>query len=751
MLFASAAAAMQSLDDDALSQFSGQDGLTAVLSTPGITIGTINHCIDASPVCNLAGADASKLTVTGSPTGMALGAIGLNGAPGAGNLNLSATFDVFTNASNRPGIALLTEWERARLAISSLQVGTGTSTLGNMVLDASGRFELVSAGGLFNSAVPESRLLLQLDNGTFYIRNRDAAGPEVVLQGLNFKWDMPQGIVGIDANGLLLQGDVDFNLTFDLLFDRSGATPLAVGTAAQDVPILRYGWSGGLVDSQLRLGGGGSWLGTSLSGSPALFNQKYIRPKDPTNTDPVVVSEGLTLSLRYNYAPDFRWIVGEPDIDGAGPFEPGLIEFGGWQTLPNTAQTVNQPQLTTYAFDLPLVVLDVLRAGRGPGGLCWGANWEGPKASCEAPVHGGQFINVAPEDNSLAMILRDGFLRAYSTNVKIIDPPASDRNLGWALVYTFGNIDANIYVRPDERPGMFGMKLDGVLMSQTFDVFDADGNGNQWEQGPNWGYGTHFMIADTAESPCEATNRCLGIGLINSSLLVAADNLYINFMDQMARPGGPVGDVRPSGISIGDSNLLTASALTTSPVRLAFNGMFGGGDIPNMTRMVRIGTIKMNFEFDRFHFMLNPPAVGETYLGFEATMRFADLDIANFSHTDSALASDPGSFLMIGEPGRDQASIRLADAKGWLAARNGRIEIIRDAENAADTPAQLVIQTDLLIGRSVKNEAGAEFAINRVELSSPSTGGVINYDSVGSIVIPGGQWHSRFVLQPQQL
>jgi hypothetical protein len=34
-------------------------------------------------------------------------------------------------------------------------------------------------------------------------------------------------------------------------------------------------------------------------------------------------------------------------------------------------------------------------------------------------------------------------------------------------------------------------------MSQTFDVFDRDGDGNTVEQGANWGYGSHFMIGDT--------------------------------------------------------------------------------------------------------------------------------------------------------------------------------------------------------------------------------------------------------------
>jgi len=700
--------AMQSMSDGDLSGVAAQDGLTVQISLPQVTATTVTQCLDSTTCSALTGSDASKLAMSG----LSISKVDMTGASVAGNLNATSTFDTFTSATGVPGLAITSDWDRNRIKVDQMLMGTSTTSSGSFALDSSGHFELINKGGLFNHnlATSDAKLYLRLDDANFFFRNNTAANsPEVLLSNLDFLWDMPAGKVGIDSQGLLIEGDVNFNLTFDMRHEASPATAFTWGTDAQDVPILRYGWMGGLDDAQVRAGGGGSWVNTSLTGADP--NQKYDRSAK---------TQGITLGIRWNYMPDFRWVVGEVN-GGAG------LEFGSWVNLPNTAQPAQQPALTTYGFDFPMVAIDMMRTGRGPGGLCWGANWEGPASSCNNAVHGGQYLEVGPEDHSMGVVMRDGFLRAYSTSVKIIDPPALPQDFGWALIYTLGNIDGNIFLRPDERAGKYGMKADVVLMSQTFDVFDGDGDGNQWEQGANWGYGTHFMIADTDVG--------LGIGVLNSSFLLAADNLYINLLSE--------------GVSIGDSDLLGASPLTTSPVRLAFNGRFGGGDVPSMARLVNISDINLNFEFDRFNFKMKPPAGGESYLGYDATVRFADTDIANFSHSVDASANDPGSFIVLSEPGRPQAAFRAAGITGWLAARNGRVQIKPDSDTPAGVPAQLVLENDLLIGRSVSNVAGAELVIDRVELSQPAAGGVINYNSMGSMVIPSGQWYSKVVLQPK--
>lgn len=724
ILAASSASAMQSLTDGDLSGVTAQDGVTLQVSTPSITIDRVDHCFDSTTGCStLTGPDASKLTLAN----IAINRIGLNGAAAAGNFVATATVDAFGGGVDPAGLALTAEWQRGRVKFEQQLVnaaGNAQVNMGTFALDSSGRFELIGSGGLFNSANNTAKLLLRLDDADFFIRNGATAGaPEAVLHDLDFMWDMPQGIVGIDSSGILIRGDVNFNLTFDLHYDGSGTSPFQV--TAADTAILNYGWTGGLSNAEVRVRGGGSWLSTSLTGvSP---NEKYNR---------TIRTEGLNLALSWNYQPDFRWVVGEVDTNKLDAVPAPGLEFGNWTNLPNTVQPGGSSAAgITKAFEFPLIAIDMIRSGRGPGGLCWGADWEGPAASCSASTHGGQYIEVAPENNSMGVLVRDGFLRAYSTDVHIIDPEAPnvadrDKTMGWALIYTMGNIDGNIYLRPDERSGKTGIKSDVVLMSQTFDVFDRDGDGNSVEQGANWGYGSHFMIGDTDSG--------LGIGFINSSFLVAANNLYINML--------------PDGISVGDSDLLT-SALTDSPVRIAFNGRFGGGRLDNLGNpgaadLVSISDWKINLEFDRFHMLMSPPAAGETYLGFSATMRFANLSDANFAYVPSGAETDPGSFINLSEPGRPEAAVRFANITGWLAARNGRLQLRPDVAGD-DVPAQLVMENDLLVGRSVSNVAGAELMVGRVEMSQIDTGGTYKFNDLGSMVIPGGQWYSRIALQPK--
>lgn len=725
ILVASSASAMQSLTDGDLAGVTAQDGVTVQLSTPSVTIARVDQCFDSSTGCStLTGPDAAKLTLAN----IAINKIGMNGAPAAGNFVATATADAYASAGGVPGLALTAEWQRGRVKLEQQLINTAGNAqvnMGTFALDSSGRFEFIGSGGLFNTASNQAKLLLRLDDADLFIRNGATAGaPEAVLHDVDFKWDMAQGTVGIDSSGILISGDVDFNLTFDLHYDGSGASPFQV--TAADTPILNYGWTGGLDDAEIRVRGGGSWLSTSLTGTAT--NEKYNR---------TVRSEGVNLALSWNYMPNFRWVVGEVDDNKLDATPAPHLEFGTWVNLPNTLQPVGSSAETiTKAFEFPLVAIDMIRAGRGPGGLCWGADWEGPAASCSAPTHGGQYIEVAPENNSLGVLVRDGFLRAYSTDVRIIDPDAPDpldknKLMGWALIYTMGNIDANIYMRPDERTGKTGIKTDVVAMSQTFDVFDRDGDGNTVEQGANWGYGSHFMIGDTDSG--------LGIGFINSSFLMAANNLYVNML--------------PGGISVGDSDLLTGSALTDSPVRIAFNGRLGGGRIANLgspavADLVSISDWKLNLEFDRFHMLLSPPTGGDTYLGFSATMRFASLSEPNFAYVPSGAETDPGSFINLSEPGRPEAAIRFANITGWLAARNGRIQLKPDV--AGDSvPAQLVLENDLLVGRSVLNTPGAELMVGRVEMSQIDTGGTYKFNDLGSMVIPGGQWYSRVALQPK--
>ncbi|MFZ5560436.1 MAG: hypothetical protein ACOY41_02730 [Pseudomonadota bacterium] len=703
--------AIETLSDGEMAGVVGADGITATVSAPQISVSTLGLCFDSSTTCSTAytGADASALNIKNlSWRGVDMNGLNLGSTP----VSIKTTVDAFNNtAATLPGLAIGMTWNRMRMQIDQLAHGNITNSTGTFALDASGSFNLRSTGGIFNGTRNDSSLYLALNDADLYWRQGAAGAPELLFNNIDFLWDMPAGRVGINpTNGLVIEGNVNFNLTFDLRyqFAPAAAAAFTVGTNTEDIPAVRYGWSGTLLNGRVTAIQGGSWTGGV--GATVAPNQLYDR---------AAKTNGITYSLRWDLE-DSTPAVGNTEFKVILGYvaDPTAIEFGNWTKLPNTAQPASQPALTTYGFDIPILAFDMLRAaGTNPGGLCWGANWEGPQGSCEASVHGGQFLNLAPEDHDLAVILRDGFLRAYSQSVRIVDPPNPTQVYGWALIYTLGNIDGNIYFRPDTRTaGSVGAKMDMLLMSQTFDVFDSDGDGNTWEQGPNWGYGTHFMIADT--------DAQLGIGLLNASFLLMGDNQYVKLIN--------------TGVSIGEA------AETASPVRWHVRGIVGGGDLPNMNTMVKLANWDGNFEFDRFNLTLKPPAAaGETYVGYDFSVRFANTGIPGFSHNTAGDGSDDGSYLSLSEPGRPTKDFRLADARGWYGARNGRIQLYSDNDTPVGVPAQLVLQNDLLMGASVPGVGAAAsdvFQVGRVEFA--------NRD-IGTLVVPSGQWYLSIGLRPQ--
>lgn len=799
---------LMSLEDEELSGISGQDGITATFKSPpaGVTVASQKLCIDNSGpgFCVPGGnANASSLMMRN----MSLAKIGDNGSAAAGAFNIITKLDVgAASPGSTPVVLLRADWERARLKVGDMVLGdVGTaaniSTL-NHVFDGAGHFEIKGYNGLFNINETQSGISLGIDDGLVGIRTNTAANsPEMIFNNFNFLWEMSQGRVGICngsatagpcydsgvgksvTRGLLLMGDTKFRLDFDLLFDRAPTTSFVVD--ATDKALFHFGWSGTLTNAMFRLESGGVWDSGSptgcYSGTSAVAcgttdpSQKYNRPQNPesglvTNAAPLATTtQGLTLGMRWAYANDFEWTMG----DVSTTTNPVTLKFGKWINLPNSTAAAQPQGWATpgdYAFSLPLLAVDMVNSGHGPGGLCWGANWHGPRVACESSSHGGQFINVDPDNNSLAVVIRDGFVRAYSTDVTILDPSSTNpanqtRKLGWSLIYTLANFNGNFFLRPEQRSNLSGMKLSGVAMSQTFDFADKygagnKGNGNIFEWGPNWEFGSHFMISDS--------DTGLGIGFMNSSIMIAAKNANFDYLASGSRPGQS-SDTRPGGVSLGDPNLLDSTkAQTNAPVRFGFFGRFGGGDVPNMTKMVSGFDLNINMEMDRFNFMLygqqDTSASAQPYLGYEGTMHFTRLLDADFSDDASSnrATGSAGSYYWMSEPGRPEASIRFSGYTGWMAIRNGYIKLNSDADTPANMPAQLEIKQDILWGRSVSTSitgtktlaSGTQVGLNEmvlpdIGLGKLGTGNSISYDTLGTMVLPAGQWYSRIVLQPK--
>ncbi len=663
LLMTPLAFALQDMSDGELSSVSGQDGLTVSLGGQ-ITADNIQWLPDSDRL------DLDGVTIQ---------SIDLDGAnPGVSGLGINAMVDAGT-IGGTPSIRFGLDWSRMRVRVDAIRNGADvTNSIGTAVLDSSGSFSIVNQTGLFNTANTTASLYMALTDADYYYKQGTGTSPEIMLHDLDFLWDMPSGIVGIDSQGILVEGDVNFNMTFDLLYDESPSSQFT-RLDADDRPVLRFGWTGGLTDAQVRVRPGGSWLASSLTG--AVPNQTY---------DQSAKTEGINLSMRWDYEPTFRWIVGEAEGNRSS------IEFGNWTKLPGAG----------YGFDLPLLALDMIDAGEGPGGLCWGANWSGPASSCTPK--GGQYLDIAPENNAMAILIRDLSLRAYSSSVKVIDAPNPDLTFGWALIYTWGNVDSNLYFYPGGDGTSTGVRADILVTNQTFDSNDADGDGNIFERGPNWEYGTHFMIGDT--------DLGLAIGFTDSAFLVAANDMYFSLT---------------SGVSGGLN-------LNSDQVRLQMKGQFGGGDIPDLNQRIKAFDLDINLEMDQFDFTLRPAPPGESYLGYDATVRFTNSNIANFSQNTAGDVSDDGTYISLAEPSKPDVDFRFADIRGSMGFRNGRLDIRGDVETGPDLPPQLVISNDIVIGTEVAG--GSVFQINRVEFGN---------NNLGTIVIPQGQWHSALTLSPK--
>lgn len=666
---------METMADSDLAGVSGRDGISVTLSSQNLTADTVGWTMDAGTALE------SSLRMEG----VSLQPVGLDGANvGVGSFNFNTQIDAGGDGVTG-GLGIQTSWDRTRLRINDLRHGTDvTNSVGTWVVDSSGQFNLASGDGLFNASRTDSVLYIAVNDADIYYRQGGDGSPEMVMRNFNFLWDMPAAKVGIDSEGIIVEGDANFNITFDFTYDPAPSSPFT--NTASDGHGLLFGWTGDLLDTQIRVKPGGLWQETSLTGS--VPNQAY---------DWAAKSEGLNVSMKFNYGPSFRWVIGESDATRVS------LEFGGAVKLPASLGR------TEYDLEFPLIALDAINAGEGPGGLCWGANWSGP-ASARTPK-GGQYVDVAPQDNALALVVRDGKLRAYSSTVNLLENGSVYDTFNWALIYTWGDVDMNLYVYPGGESSSRGMRMDVMALMQTYDTFDADGDGNTFEQGIDWGYGSHFMIADTDAN--------LGIGFLDANFLVAADDLYVSL-----EPG-----------------LQGGVEMSTDLARIAMRGRFAGGDIPNANEQLQIANVDINLEMDEFVFAIYPEDVGgNKYLGFRALMNLANTNVANFSGSIANDVSDDGSYISLAEPSRPETDFRFADMRGTIEMRNGKLDLVSEAETPVGRPAELVIATDILIGRTANGGLGNDLIAQRVELGNRS---------LGTMVIPGGQWHSVLTLSPQ--
>lgn len=723
-----ALAGMAELDESELSDVTGMDGLRVIFggNTP-ITADQIRWTVD-SGTANEATLRMEGLSIQGvNATGTVLG----------GAYSANTTFDVGASVQGPVGgnvaAAINTDISRIRIRSNALRhEGDLGLSYGTTVLDGSGQIRLVNMSGLLNNTVANGALYGRLDNANLFYRQLWHQHPHIVMANMNALWDAPAATIGISTDGAIRTAApfLNLRLDWDMLYKFPVHYPDAeFSLTANDRPVIRFGWIGTVKDAEIKFFGGGVWSGTTGAAPNIIYNQANK-------------SEGMYFSSRWNYVNraeaiglgdvnrEFRWRIGE----AAGTRT--SIEVGDWATMPGN----------TYSHDFPLIALDVINQGQGPGGLCWGGSALGPSTAGGACTNTAtrQFVNLEPgnvqnfqtaaprvDAKALAIIARKGNLLTYSSKVNIVDNGVVVDTLDWGLIYTQANVDANIYLyaggNPSDIPGgskNFGLIADLMIMSQSF---------NGASQGFNWNQGTHFMIADT--DPAVG----LGIGLLSTSWMILADDLRL-----WIKPHWNASDFYEGGFD-----------MMSRQSRFNIRGLFGGGTFPSGARIVRGANVELNIEgMWNFRFSPSPAAspFGTNFMGYSLAYRLMNTNIANFSENTAGDATDDGSFLSLSEPSNPTADFRLANITGDMAFVNGRIDLRPPGEDGARP--KLVIANDIQIGSTANarlldgvvdssvpgGNAAQPLIINRVEFGNKS---------LGQIVIPSGQLFYSVALKPQ--
>ncbi|MED5387801.1 MAG: hypothetical protein VX793_03050 [Pseudomonadota bacterium] len=691
--------ALTAMTEGELSNVTGQDGISIRSEISEPTLSRLQWT-----------ADSSRLTLQDMAILDPQSSNPYSGSP----FSVAMTVDAGTDSAGQPlpFVDITATLPAFRLYSADLvHSGIGGGN-GQMALDTAALFHY--AGPLFSDTTDSglTQISFDMSPSTFFYRQGEAGSPEWGLNNLEVDFSLANANLNVDSSGMVLQGPrADVKLLADFTYDAQGISPFAI--TETDRPTLTSGWTGGLENFLATLSGGGAWTG----GDENINNR----------------SEGVNMALRWDFASDFQWVLGETADPAQSPRLGSTILFDRWQSLDNG----------TSAFNFPNITLDPIASGQAPSGLCWLG-----LTNTSGCTDGGTLVDV-PVDNTggLALLVRDGHLGAYSSGVTVRDDvngdgqylnngiagdPGNDEvwSKNWGLIYTLGDVDANIYLYPgggnaDTRlagASQPGLRTDLVLkiQSRARDSGDMDNDGDTTEiVGPSlsnddaysqFTRGSHFMIADTD------TN--LAVGFHSADLLFAADDLYLSVLD--------------SGLN-----------LDSQKARLHFMGRFGGGPFPDLSsNPVKGLDINANLEFSQLALTLNgspscasPPC--PVYLPFSGNMRFTDLDdpIAHTNSSDDTI--DDGSFISISEPGQPDVDLRLAQIAGDIAIRNGRLDLQSTADNSDGQAARLLIQQELLFGATA---GGNPLEVGRVEFGNRN---------LGTMVIPSGMLRTRVGLTCQ--
>lgn len=739
------ATALEALPDEALAEEVGRDGLRVTLDARAYMAGAdtgIVYEVDRGTarraLLDLRGGAVPFLSAIG-PAGQALG----GAATGTLQLDLDAGVSPAAPAAPRLRLDLQAQWDRSRIEARYLRVYTSPAAVpargfGALALDSEGalvlRQDMLLFTGDGSDGSAASRLRLTLGSPQFgvvspaddyaqlYYRQVHAAGAtELLLDRVFLDVGFAPGVggrlnacTGVGAcapysaevpamtgfgsasrarPGLYIGSPrLDFNADLTLALRTPAPTSRRFTTAVpgETLGFLYAGTRGSLSNAELLVAAGGAW---NVTGPYA-----PVEPADAVSPFAGMPrSEGLNVKFHADYGSDFTLTLGE----GSGK---AALRLRDWVSLPGAAWDINFPNVT----------LDVLAQGtaRG-GGLCWGSSVWGTAADCTgaasrwaslpvASAPAPQFLDLSTRADGLALMVRAGQLQAYPGTVRVLNDLDGDgsflaageaRSFGWGLVGTLGQLDGNVLFYPGNDVATAtadGLVVDALLMTQSFSRQANPLSGN-----------SNFLIADTDSG--------LAFGLMRANALVATSDLKV------ALASGEV-------------------SLRSGDVRLALQGMVGGGPLPVMTEAdyQRLFSLDLNLEFSAFDLGIRPrQRNGYHYIGFDGA----------FTLGDSARFHSPrGNYLALAEPSRPEADLRLAALSGSFTLSSGEIALLSAADTVAAPDG--VPRLRFAAGGALGTSAGAGAGVLQGELQFGGR-------TLGAVVVPSGSFHASLALKPQ--
>lgn len=642
------ASALQEIEDNELSSLSAQDGVALELLYNTMNLNRIIWDLDRPTGPLGAGYDAYIMMSDNHLTGVSPDGVTTN-LPATVNLKLDVGA---TSQTAVPALLLDANWSHARLGVNAICLGVrdgsgnvapctpGVSrSFGGMALDTSLSAQVHGAFGMFNANTSGGLARLVVSDAKAFFRQQTS---ELVWKNVDVDIGYTNGSAGFTASGFrILANLVDFDITYDIAYRGNAATPFQTTGATS---LLHYGWAGSLRDFEARIVPGGIWSGAESN-----------------------KSEGLKISFRNNYNSDFAWIIGDPS-DAVTPR--AYIHFTDWVNLPGAL----------YTFDVPNVTVDVLRAGHGPGAI----NYLGTNYSA---------LGFADAD-AFAIAVRDLKFLGHNTKVTLYDNSVAGypRTLNWGLVYTFGDMDANVFLYPGGRTAALtdGMRFDAMVAVQS---------------PTSWQGNTHFMIADTDPG------KNVGFGFLNTDFLISIDNGFI--------------ELNPDGIRLAvlpDADEVTAGIQNPGDFSWALKTTFGGGYMNNLGAGSAIEGFGLDLllHASMLDVKFTPPTSG-TYIGFS---------------WDAVLVGD--SYIAISEPSAPDTAFTIGSLSGPLSVAGGKIDLRAGGESADGEP-RLAFEQNLRAGRTA---SGIPTDVLMGTLS-------VGPNSIGRLAVPGGNWYGGLALKQQ--